>query len=347
MKSEKILYAIYLLLSSCPEKEIELSDLYKKVLDDNKDYKELFKLTQNVIPYGVDGKSILENATHLLESARNNPNEIYYIMDQIRYLLRVIKHNIEQSEAMLRVNDNQKNITIIKKDEMMLFDEVIDSIAKSMMYIIVISGRYDKLHGLVWHKDNISLKMHSVNNELKSIVLQDCRDLYAWVIKKIRNNNEIKLSEYEYVLYKISFQDYFELIKNPEFEKINTNLYYNKTVDEKGMVEIPIYLGIGHIISKSVEDIIDFLEPDRVGYSLNSVKDVIVKEKNITIDDLIKLLCDEKKYVINPIEVVRAFNEWIMARNIFNCTRDKKCIFCGKSMTDGNRVCLNHFHFQR
>lgn len=349
MRNDQLLLIIYLLSKSTTGKEKELSSLYERILNDNGEYRKLKKTIENAVFYGNKGKSILRESETLIKAAYENPEDIEYILSQIKKIRTEIESQILFSEKIMKSKEIvTDHIYVIDKKDQAVYEEVLDSIAKAVIYLLCISSHYKMIHELEFFfgkSYSINQKHELLNTDYLPRLEKARESIFAWKIEKRINDREIKFSDFNYYLEKISFKKYQEYVNHRDYQAIKDNLYYSKELDEKGFFHIPIYVGLGNIISRNKMDIFEIV----TAYS-DDIKDVSehqFQHRGGRIDTIIRELCSTNEYIISPKQVVSILNQWEKGYTIVSRKKEERCLFCGKYLKTRDMICKDHLRFQR
>ncbi len=343
MNTTKVLELIYLLSRGSEGKEKELSELYRKALYENTEYRNLLETMKEIAVFGTEGRQYVQRAEELMDAAANDPKNILSTLEYMSKLCDEMERQAQESEGMMRQPlPVQEDLIAVRNSRKQVYDEVLESIGKMALYFICISENFRLFDHLNrWKTEySVSQKFELLNREYLPVMLRAGKAIGAWEICKAENIKEIRFCDTVYYLRSISVEQYFERVKKREIHKLKENLYYDRGADLPGVWDVPVYMGLGNLISAEKERIMDMFAGYRSDYK-NPDRDFMERDKE-TLDQMLDRLCGGEEYIIHPLKAVFLLNQLEKGRSIVTRMREKKCLFCGKVMQIERYVCEEH-----
>lgn len=311
----QILYLTNFIKNDVSDREDKLRSIYENAVKESDSFIELQQMRKVLVFYdnGV-GASLAKECDALLDAVFSDPANGPETLDKMGRLVKDIQAEESRSMDVLEsFGKKDEGVSVLSKDVSIIYGEMLNILASSVIFYLMISKDMDSIHELRWNDNNsLNAKLNIINNEMV-VKLCDCpEDIFFWKIIRVKDENRLKFSDVRYKLEYISYDDYRSYKKH--MQQLRANLYGADSVhgdNESGV----LYTGMGNIVPCSVKDCI----------------------KRLTGGELI---------IVNPETVCDMMNQAANTRVITSRKRKGLCLFCGREIS-GKMVCPEHFKIER
>ncbi len=310
-----ILYLTNFIKNDVTDREEELRLIYEKAVKESESYIALSQMKQ-VLSFFDNGSGarLLEECDGLLSTIFDDPANGPEILGKMRMLVQEIQAEEERSmEVLESLGKEGRGLSVVSKEINALYGEMLNDLAHSFIYYLLVTDGEDSISELRWNDDNsLNVKLNIFNDEILARIKESESEVFCWKIERETDDHKIKFSNIRYRFDYISYDEYDSYRKC--MDRLHTNLYADRN-SIKGTDDQIMYVGMGNIIPCDIKDVVERLENNSV-------------------------------FVVSPRTVCDLMNEFENARVIYGRQRAGKCLFCGKDIT-GNMVCPEHFKIER
>lgn len=310
-----ILYLTNFIKNDVSDREKELSLIYEKAVKESESFIALSQMKQ-VLRFFDNGKgvSLYRDCNLLLNSIFDDPSNGPETLKKMRALVDEIRAEEERSMDVLEsFGKSGECISVISKEVCDIYGDMLNVLAHSFIYFMLVSEGEKSISELRWNDDNsLNVKLGILNDEILKKMYEYKSGAFFWKIETKPDDNRIRFSDFRYKFEYISYDEYNEYRK--KMKRLRINLYADNEVD-KHIGNKVLYVGMGNIVPCEVRDIIERL-----------------KDKSIM--------------VVSPMMVCDLMNQTENAGIIFKRKRLGQCLFCGKEIA-GKTVCSEHFKIER
>ncbi|MBR4513775.1 MAG: hypothetical protein IKO61_02680 [Lachnospiraceae bacterium] len=347
MNNKKIVYLVNLLTNEVEGKENELMDIYKRAVEADEDYVHLIDVLSSYVFYRGEGKLLLEEGNTLLKEIMEKPHEGIDTLRKMRQLTQKIEAESNYFDTVIRrPNPALDQISVLNKAKLRSYNSALDGIASSIMFILLMTEGYLGIKTLFYADDyTMQDRLNAINNDFLVKLLRSKRMPSVWAIKRRFLKSEYSFTDIEYVLTGMGYDEFCSLRRQVKMKRINANVYMNGSAFRENAFEIPIYIGIGRIISEEPSKCLPMIKGG-VMTDFDYPALSLYKSPIPVMDEMLKRATGGSMYVLEPERVVDLMNQWESGYNINRRRAERRCLLCGNYL-DRGLACPSHFVFTR
>lgn len=346
MDSRRVLYLINMLKDGSSDRLGQLAALYNRALDEDDDYQKLKRILDSYSFMGTAGGSILDRGNDLIRRMAENPENIIQTLKETQQLIELINSEIAQNEKLLDYPGTfVTDINIVPKSDLDANNQFLTCIAAVCTYIIAVMIGYKGLDGLNWSDNyNFTEKLNRVNTSFIPALLKLEYNKPAWMIYRRPPRTSYLFSPYEYVLRYISTDEYKKWVLADEYREMSPFLYGSPRRAASLDLGIPIYLGIGNIVSTKPLESLKLLATGVGAKFLNPNEDLLWKRAPFLPEVLSAMACGAP-CIVSPIKFTGLLNQWDAGCAMLYNRQNHKCLICGEKLIGREQVC--EFHLKK
>lgn len=343
-----VMYLTNFIKNEVDDREDKLRDIYEKAVRDSDSYKELEGIRKQLVFFdnGVGG-TLFREGNDLMHRVFDEPENGQELFGRMRNLTKDIR--LEEARSMqvlkspVKLGDSSQTVGVLEKEINDEYGSMLNILASSMIYTLLVTGGTADINGLRWNDDNsLNVKLNLINNEILPRLINSSSDVYLWKLTRVQDDKRIRFCDFRYKLDYISYADYRMYVSN--MSRLSDNIYMDEQLgcsDSCGVV----YVGMGNIVGCNSDDCVKRLsegvlvKDDYFGAVTEEL--AAACDKNL-ITALPELMSEGRMYVVTPAKICNLMNQYINARQIHNRRLKGQCLVCGKQITSG-LVCRGHF----
>ena len=344
MNSRKVMGLMELLAKETSGHSEEIISIYKRALDEDDDVKILKSLINDYSYYHEVGNALSAEASDLLKKLYSTPLNAPELMPELKPIrIKIDRIRSANDELICSSFPTDDSLIVLKKKDIITYLEALRMIAGTCTYLLLVYGGKKAIDNLTWDDAaGIRETFHSINSRFLPALCAMERPACGWVIQKRKVGGKALLGgDCFSVTYQSEGSIRFQT-KNLRKEAIGTHAYLNIDAFESREDDVPYCWGIGNLVSVKPNNALAVLQSDIVtGLQVPKPEDYVNMLPQPV--ECAERLSDGKPYCISPDELVLAMNRWTAGHEIGNRRRNHNCLFCGKYLSDGRRVCSSHF----
>lgn len=342
MDAKKIIYLLGLIHSETGRNGAELASLYQRALDEDDDIIELKSLKDDYSYFNQGGDLLYQSARGVLDEIYSNPHRALDYFPKLRQCTRNIFNNVmEDRDSLLGPRPLIGSIKVIKKSEIEIHKRVLEDIASTCVYLLLLYKGWDSVKNLNWIDEaGIHERLHAVNLVFLPALSKISKVEECWVIRKqkVKSPNFFG-GDFFYIEYKEK-RMMLEFFRSTKYQYIGSYSYINLYPDSSGDDQ-PYCWGIGNLLSFNPLQALSTFRNSMVTKLRTPTSEELSRPLPST-NKCLRVLTDGNNYCIGPEDLLRAMNQWQVAHETNARINSKRCLFCGGAL-DGNRViCSKH-----
>lgn len=340
----KVLYFLNLLNRQTSGHSREIADIYKRALDENDNINHLKFVLNNYVYYREIGNTLYKNGERMLEEIYNNPSKALKI-------LPLLKQQNESIDKAARVSNTLmhssfpffEDVSVLAKKDVPAYASALRSIANTSTYLMAVYGGLDAIKDLVWNDDvGIQEMIYAVNTKFLPIFCKVKEPNSSWVITRGHLGGKALFGGDYYYLSYVNTKRLEKTVSELNKEHISTHAFLNVDAYETKQYDVPLFWGIGNIVSVAPEEATVLLKSNVVT-KLRSPQMLELSIEAPSPVECARRLSDGKMFCITPDELVLSMNRWQVGYEIEKRKRMHNCLFCGRYVGSGSLICRTHF----
>lgn len=346
MNNKKIIYLVNLLANEAEGREHELKEIYKKAVESDENYLDLKAILDSYVFYEGEGRLLLEEGKKLAKNLMEDPQNG---IDTLRKMSQLSKKIVEEGDyfdtLMRRADPHLDQVAVHPKERLDAYHRAIDCIASSAAFIMMMEEGSIGVKTVYYSPSyTIQEKLNALNNDflvklLRPRVMADC-----WVIKRRFISSRHSFTDMEYYISGISYEEYEDIKIHSLVQRVNANVYINKAAFTGYDFEVPIYIGVGNLISEKPTECLPMIEGG-VLTDISFPNPEFYTDPLPVIDVALRKVTGNRMYILKPEVAVDLMNQWEAGYNIQQRLRSGRCILCGDLLNRGI-VCIRHFDYR-
>ncbi|MFR3443042.1 MAG: hypothetical protein ACLTSP_10025 [Coprococcus sp.] len=348
MDTRRVLYLINMLKDGSSGKQEKLAELYDRSLQESDEYQQLCSILDSYSFVGSAGTSIQEHGNDLIHKMTEEPENIIQILRETQQLNELISSEIRHNEQLMDYPGAfTEEIHVVPKVNLDAYNQFLVSVAAACTYIIAVENGYGGLESLSWSENyNFTEKLSSVNTAYIPTLLELKYNTPPWMIYRRPASNNFVFSPYEYVLRYITTDELNKWILAEEYIEISPFLYGSPRRAGDTDLGIPIYLGIGNVISTKPLESLRLLQTG-VGFRMAHPGGSMFLKRVPFLPEMLNRLASGSACIVEPEELTSVMNQWDAGYYINSNIQNHKCIICGEKLLGNDQVCRYHLGIRR
>ena len=346
MNNKKIMYLVNLLANEADDKKKELKEIYEKAAKSDSNYTDLSAVMESYLFYEGEGRLLLEEGRKLQKELMENPQKG---IDTLRRMEQLSNKIVEEGEyfdtLMRRADPHLDQVAVLPKEKLRGYCDALDCIASSAAFIMMMEEGMLGVKTVYYSLDyTIQERLNAINNDFLEKLLRPRKMAECWVIKRRLNKSRYGFTDIEYYISGISYEEYCDIKKHMLMQRLNANLYVN-TASFNGMdYEVPLYIGVGNLISEKPTECLPMINGGVLtGVSYPNMD--FYHEPLPVLNTALRKVTGNRMYILSPRVAVDIMNQWEAGYNIYKRRLDRRCILCG-DILDKGLVCVRHFNYR-
>lgn len=348
MDTKRVLYLINMLKDGSVDRQEQLAQLYDRALEESDEYQQLSGILNNYAFMGSSGAGIRDRGNELIYRMAEEPDNIVQIMKETEQLIELVRSEIKHNEKLISYPGAfTGDINIVPKTKLDAYNKFLNNIAAVCTYIIAVQNGNEGISGLYWSDNyNFSEKLTKINTSYIPALLQLDGIQNPWMIYRRPARSNYLFCPYEYVLRYITSGEFSKWTLADEYVEISPFLYGSPRRAANIDLGIPIYLGIGNIVSTSPLDSLRLLATG-VGAKISHPNEKHFVKKVPYIMTMVSQLTSGVPCIVSPEEIVSTMNQWDAGYTINDNIRNHKCLICGEKLLGNDQICRIHLKMRR
>ncbi len=340
----KVLYFLNLLNKQSNGHSREIADMYKRALDENDDINHLKFILNNYVFYREIGNTLYKNGESMLEEIYNNPSKALKILPLLKQQNESIDKTAKVCNTLIRSSlPYSEDISVLEKKDVPTYMSALRTIANTSTYLMALYGGLDAIKNLVWN-DAVGIQemIYAVNTKFLPLFCKVKKPNLSWVITRGPLGGKALFGGDYYYLSYDNTKHLEKTVSTFNKEHISTHSFVNIEAYETRQYDVPLFWGIGNILSVAPDEATVLLRSNVVT-KLRSPKTLELAMEAPSPFECANRLSDGKIFCITPDELVLSMNRWQVGYEIEKRKRMYNCLFCGKYVGDGSLICRSHF----
>ena len=348
MDHTDVIYLTNFIKNEVDGREDKLKSIYVSAVRDSDSYKSLDHIRKELVFFdnGVGG-ALFRESNDLMRRVFDEPEKGQELLNRMKNLAKDIRQEETRSVKVLESlgtnGDLMQSVGVLRKEVNDRYGEMLNVLASSMVYVLLVTGGTADINGLRWNDDNsLNVKLNLLNNEILPRIAGSASHVYLWKITRVQDDKSIRFCDYRYKLEYISYEEYRMCCT--QMRRLSDNIYVNESMSVSESPGI-VYAGMGNVVGCSSSDCIHRLSQGvlvKDDYFGAVTEEVAVNCRDNLITAVPELMSEGKMFVISPSKACDMLNQYINAREIHNRKTRGQCLICKKHITSG-LVCRGHF----
>lgn len=343
MDSNKVLAFLELLSKETEGHSEDLSVLYKKALDSDDSVVRLRAILSDYSFADGEDNLLFIRGKEALAKLYDAPTKALENLTEVEQTAVFIEEECNYYRSILRSPDRfVERIAVIKSKDIIGYLSAYRMIANTCVYLSVLYGGMSVLNNAFWEDGYGLPEMTNAVNMRFLPLLSTIRKPMYWIIEKHHLSDDSLFQREVFDLQFVDIQVIEKRCSSLRKEQMGTHSFLNVDAYENSLFDVPYCWGIGNILSVLPNNAVQLLRENVITNlrcpTLTEISGILP-----TPIECVKKLSDEKHFCISPMELSVMLNRWVVGNKLHLMKINRKCLLCGKPLSENRTVCSSHF----